>query len=59
MKDPHQLLNTRLESKTVRALDFHEGDTVNEAALKALMREAVGLNQSKAHEPSFSESHHL
>jgi hypothetical protein len=33
--------------------------TINEAALQALMLEAVGLNQSKAHEPSCSESHHL
>jgi hypothetical protein len=48
MKDPHKLFNTRLDSKTVRALDFHEGDPINEAALQALMLEAVGLNQSKA-----------
>ena len=48
MKDPHKLFNTRLDSKTVRAIDFHEGDTINEAALKALMLEAVGLNKSKA-----------
>src|SRR5512141_2507539 len=44
MKDPKKLFNTRLDSKTVRAIDFHEGDTVDEAALKALIREAVGLN---------------
>lgn len=44
MKDPDNLFNTRLDSKTVRAIDFHEGDTVNEEALKALIREAVGLN---------------
>lgn len=48
MKDPQKLFNTRLDSKTVRAIDFHEGDTINEAALKALMLEAVGLNKSKA-----------
>ena len=48
MNDPHQLLNTRLDSKGARALDFHEGDTSNEAALQALMLEAVGLNVSKA-----------
>ncbi len=47
MKDPHKLFNTRLESKTVRAIDFHEGDTVNEEALKALILEAVGLNTPK------------
>lgn len=48
MKDPQKLFNTRLDSKTVRAIDFHEGDTINEAALKALILEAVGLNKSKA-----------
>ena len=49
MKDPKKLFNTRLESKTVRAIDFHEGDTVAEAALKALILEAVGLNTSNVH----------
>ena len=49
MKDPKQRFNTRLESKTVRAIDFHEGDTIAEAALKALILEAVGLNTSKMH----------
>lgn len=48
MKDPQKLFNARLDSKTVRAIDFHEGDTINEAALKALILEAVGLNKSKA-----------
>ena len=48
MKDPQKLFNTRLDSKTVRAIDFHEGDTINEAALKGLILEAVGLNKSKA-----------
>jgi hypothetical protein len=48
MKDPHKLFNTRLDSKTVRAIDVHEGATINEAALKALLLEAVGLNTSKA-----------
>jgi hypothetical protein len=36
----------------VRAIDFHTGDTVDEAALRALILEAVGLNQSKATLPS-------
>jgi hypothetical protein len=48
MKDSQKLFNTRLDSKTVRAIDFHEGDTINEAALQALILEAVGLNKSKA-----------
>ena len=44
MRDSNKLFNTRLDSKTVRAIDVHEGDTVDEAALQALIREAVGLN---------------
>ena len=48
MKDPHKLFNTRLESKMTRAIDFHKGDPINEAALHALILEAVGLNTSKA-----------
>jgi hypothetical protein len=47
VKDPKKLFNTRLDSRTVRAIDFREGDTVDEAALKALILEAVGLNTSK------------
>jgi hypothetical protein len=47
VKDPKKLFNTRLDSKTVRAIDFHEGDTVNEAALKALILDAGGLNTPK------------
>ena len=47
MKDPKKLFNARLDSNTVRAIDFHEGDAVDEAALKALILEAVGLNTPK------------
>ena len=47
IEDPNGLFNTRLNSKTVRAIDFYEGDTVDEAALKALILEAVRLNTSK------------
>ena len=50
IKDPKKLFNTRLESKTVRAIDFHEGDTVDEASLKALILDAVGLNMPKERE---------
>jgi hypothetical protein len=50
VKDPKKLFNTRLQSNTVRALDFHESDTIDEAALKALILEAVGLNTSKVRE---------
>ena len=48
VKDPKKLFNTRLDSKTVRAIDFHEDDTVDEAALQALILEAVRLNTPKA-----------
>lgn len=51
MKNPNKLFNTRLDSKTVRAIDFHEGDAIDEAALKALILEAVTLNKSKANLP--------
>src|SRR5262245_37807646 len=44
MKDPKKLFNTRLDSKTVRAIDFHEGESVDEAALQALILDAVRLN---------------
>ena len=47
VKDPKKLFNTRLESKTVRAIDFHEGDTVDETALKALVLDGVRLNTPK------------
>ncbi|HEX5547583.1 MAG TPA: DUF1801 domain-containing protein [Ktedonobacterales bacterium] len=47
MKDPDKLFNTRLDSKSVRAIDFQEGATVDEAALRALIVEAVELNSSK------------
>ncbi len=50
IKDPKQLFNTRLDSKTVRAIDFHEGDTIDEAALKALIVDAVRVNTPKARE---------
>jgi hypothetical protein len=48
MKDPKKLFNTRLDSDTVRAIDFREGDAVDEAALEVLILEAVGLNTRKS-----------
>ncbi len=51
VKDPKKLFNTRLDSKTVRAIDFHEDDIVDEAALKALILAAVGVNMPKARLP--------
>ena len=47
MKDPKKLFNTRLESNTVRAIDFHEGDARDETALKALILDAARLNTPK------------
>lgn len=48
IKDPKKLFNARLDSNSVRAIDSHEGDAVDEAALKALILEAVRLNTTKA-----------
>src|SRR5213595_2135435 len=45
-KDPKKLFNTRLDSKTVRAIDFYEGDAINASALKALILEGARLNRS-------------
>ncbi len=50
LKDPKKLFNTRLDSKTVRAIDFFKDDTVDETALKALVRNAVRLNTPKERE---------
>jgi hypothetical protein len=49
MKDPKKLFNTRLDSKTVRAIDYYEGVTIDEAALQALILDAVRVNSSKMH----------
>ena len=48
LKDPSGLFNASLEGNTRRAIDIREGEKVDEKALKALVREAVALNQSKA-----------
>jgi len=48
LEDPEHVFNTRLDSATVRAVDFRAGDMVNEAALRALIRQAAELNTSKA-----------
>jgi hypothetical protein len=47
LKDPSRLFNSSLEGNVRRAIDVHEGDTINEDALKALIRAAVALNRSK------------
>ena len=48
IKDPSKLFNASLEGNTRRAIDFHEGDKVDEKALKALIRAAAALNRSQA-----------
>src|SRR6267143_1241348 len=47
MKDPKKLFNTRLYSNTVRAIDIHENNSVNDVALKNLIREAVSLPETR------------
>jgi hypothetical protein len=47
LKDPSGLFNSSLEGNVRRAIDFHEGEKINEKALKALFREAAALNRSK------------
>jgi hypothetical protein len=47
LPDPAALFNSSLEGNTRRAIDFHEGDRINEKALKALIRAAVKLNRAK------------
>jgi hypothetical protein len=48
LEDPSGLFNSSLEGNTRRAIDFHEGDKIDEKALKALIREAVELNEATA-----------
>jgi hypothetical protein len=48
LKDPSALFNSSLEGNTRRAIDFHEGDEINETAFKALIRAAAALNKSSA-----------
>ena len=44
LEDPQTLFNAGLDAKTMRSIDFHEGDTVDESALKDLIRSAVAHN---------------
>ncbi len=48
LEDPAGLFNSSLEGNTRRAIDFHEGEKIDEQALKTLVRAAVALNASKA-----------
>ena len=48
LEDPAGLFNSSLDGNTRRAIDFHEGEKIDEEALKALVRAAVNLNESTA-----------
>ena len=48
LEDPAGLFNSSLEGNVRRAIDFHEGDQIDEEALKTLVRTAVTLNRSRA-----------
>jgi hypothetical protein len=48
LPDPSGLFNSSLEGNTRRAIDFHEGEKIDARALKALVRAAVALNESKS-----------
>jgi hypothetical protein len=54
LADPSGLFNSSLEGNTRRAIDIHEGDKIDEKALKALIRAAVALNMSKPARPARS-----
>jgi hypothetical protein len=47
LEDPSRLFNSSLDGNTRRAIDVHEDEQIDEAAFKALIREAVKLNQSR------------
>ncbi len=49
LDDPSGLFNASLDGNTRRAIDFHKGDSIDEPALKALIRAAVALNASRTH----------
>jgi len=48
LEDPSGLFNSSLDGNTRRAIDFHEGEKIDKAALKGLVREALALNASRA-----------
>lgn len=52
LRDPARLFNSSLEGNVRRAIDIHEGEAVNESAFKALVLEAIGLNNSGKSKPS-------
>jgi hypothetical protein len=48
LEDPSRVFNSSLEGSTRRAIDFHQGDKVDEKAFKALIRAAIAVNKKKA-----------
>ena len=56
LEDPAGLFNSSLDGNTRRAIDFHEGEKIDEEALKALIRAAVALNTSRARSLTASRS---
>lgn len=52
LRDPARLFNSSLEGNARRAIDIHEGENINEAALKSLIRAAVALNLEGKSKPS-------
>jgi hypothetical protein len=52
LKDPARLFNASLEGNTRRAIDIHEGEKIDAAAFKALIREAIALNSAGKSKPS-------
>src|SRR5207245_8577318 len=52
LKDPARLFNSSLDGNVRRAIDIHEGETVDESAFKALVRQAVALNGSGKSQPA-------
>ncbi|MBD8066630.1 DUF1801 domain-containing protein [Devosia sp. PTR5] len=51
LEDPDQLFNSSLTGNARRAIDFHQGDTIDEAAFVALIRAAIALNRAKKSTP--------
>jgi len=56
LPDPSRLFNSSLDGNTRRAIDIHEGDKINEKALKALIRAAVELNTKTTNERAAARS---
>jgi hypothetical protein len=56
LKDPAHLFNSSLEGNVRRAIDIHEGEQIDESALKALIREAITLNSAGKSKPSKKSS---